>query len=66
MRSWRSRITETLGFMKRDRARSRKPIRNCAQTDFYTSHEALLLGYEQAMTRVSIQPAATTTRRPGT
>ena len=32
--------------------RSGSASRNCAQTDFYTSHEALLLGYEQAMTRV--------------
>ena len=30
----------------------RKAIRSCAPTDFYTSHEALLLGYEQALTRV--------------
>jgi 3-deoxy-D-arabino-heptulosonate 7-phosphate (DAHP) synthase class II len=27
-------------------------IPRCGSTDFYTSHEALLLGYEQAMTRV--------------
>ena len=34
-------------------ASTRRPIRRCASTDFYTSHEALLLGYEQAMTRVN-------------
>ena len=45
------RLTETLRFMRaigftaEDYARLR-------ETDFYTSHEALLLGYEQAMTRV--------------
>jgi 3-deoxy-7-phosphoheptulonate synthase len=46
-----SRITETLGFMKAIGldAEAHQELR---QTDFYTSHEALLLGYEQAMTRV--------------
>ncbi len=45
------RLTETLRFMKAigfsadDHPRLR-------ETDFYTSHEALLLGYEEAMTRV--------------
>ena len=34
-------------------------------TDFYTSHEALLLGYEQAFTRV-IRPPATGTPPPAT
>ena len=33
-------------------ASTRRRIPRCASTDFYTSHEALLLGYEQAMTRV--------------
>ena len=45
------RIDETLGFM----AACGLTSENTAQireTDFYTSHEALLLGYEQAMTRV--------------
>jgi len=44
------RITETLDFMKAigiDAERSAK----LRETDFYTSHEALLLGYEEAMTR---------------
>jgi 3-deoxy-7-phosphoheptulonate synthase len=45
------RLTETLHFMK---AIGISPETNQAlrETDFYTSHEALLLGYEQAMTRV--------------
>ena len=45
------RITETLGFM---RAIGHDPEHHpeLRQTDFYTSHEALLLGYEQALTRV--------------
>jgi len=44
-------ITETLGFM---RAIGLDPETHheLRQTDFYTSHEALLLGYEQALTRV--------------
>ena len=46
-----SRITETLDFM---RAIGLDPEAHpeMRATDFYTSHEALLLGYEQAMTRV--------------
>jgi 3-deoxy-7-phosphoheptulonate synthase len=45
------RITETLGFMKACgiTAETAPQLR---QTDFFTSHEALLLGYEQALTRV--------------
>lgn len=45
------RITETLGFM---RAVGLDPEANpeLRSTDFYTSHEALLLGYEQALTRL--------------
>ncbi len=45
------RITEALGFM---RAIGLDPEAHpeLRVTDFYTSHEALLLGYEQAMTRV--------------
>ena len=44
-------ITETLGFM---RAIGIDPEHHpeLRQTDVYTSHEALLLGYEQALTRV--------------
>ena len=44
-------ITETLGFM---RAIGLDPEHHpeLRQTDFYTSHEALLLGYEEALTRV--------------
>ena len=46
-----TRISETLDFMKACgiNANSTPQLQ---QTDFYTSHEALLLGYEQAMTRV--------------
>ncbi|WP_018262066.1 class II 3-deoxy-7-phosphoheptulonate synthase [Methylobacterium sp. WSM2598] len=45
------RMTETLDFM---RAIGINPEthQEVRQTDFYTSHEALLLGYEQALTRV--------------
>ncbi|WP_026380700.1 class II 3-deoxy-7-phosphoheptulonate synthase [Afifella pfennigii] len=44
-------ISETLGFMRAIGldADSTPSLR---QTDFFTSHEALLLGYEQALTRV--------------
>lgn len=46
-----NRITETMDFM---RAVGITSETNYAlrETDFYTSHEALLLGYEQALTRV--------------
>ncbi len=45
------RITEALGFMQ---ACGLNPEMHpeLRTTDFYTSHEALLLGYEQAMTRI--------------
>ncbi len=45
-----ARITETLDFM---RAVGIDPDNNAKlrETDFYTSHEALLLGYEEALTR---------------
>ena len=45
------RITETMDFM---RAVGITSETNSAlrETDFFTSHEALLLGYEQALTRV--------------
>src|SRR5688572_30646170 len=45
------RITETLNFM---RAIGINPESHpeLMQTDFFTSHEALLLGYEQALTRI--------------
>ncbi|MEM9123479.1 MAG: 3-deoxy-7-phosphoheptulonate synthase class II, partial [Pseudomonadota bacterium] len=46
-----TRISETLDFMSACgiTATTTPQLR---QTDFYTSHEALLLGFEQAMTRV--------------
>ena len=45
------RLTEALGFMRAIGldAENHPELR---QTDFYTSHEALLLGYEEALTRV--------------
>ncbi len=45
------RITEAMGFM---RACGINPdtAHQLRQTEFYTSHEALLLGYEEALTRI--------------
>ncbi len=45
------RISETLDFMAACGINSENTP-SLSQTEFYTSHEALLLGYEQAMTRV--------------
>jgi len=45
------RITESIGFMEACGVNS-DTVPQMAQVEFYTSHEALLLGYEQAMTRV--------------
>ena len=47
------RISETMDFMK---AIGITPESNPSlrETDFFTSHEALLLGYEQALTRVDL------------
>jgi 3-deoxy-7-phosphoheptulonate synthase len=46
-----NRISETVGFMSAVgiTSESHAALR---ETDFYTSHEALLLGYEEALTRV--------------
>jgi 3-deoxy-7-phosphoheptulonate synthase len=44
-------ISETLGFMRAIGLDS-ETTPALRQTDFFTSHEALLLGYEQAMTRI--------------
>jgi 3-deoxy-7-phosphoheptulonate synthase len=44
------RITESLAFMRAIGIDSER-LPEMRTTDFYTSHEALLLGYEQAMTR---------------
>ncbi|NIJ42040.1 3-deoxy-7-phosphoheptulonate synthase [Parvibaculum indicum] len=46
-----NRITETLDFMKACGING-ETAPQLHQTDFFTSHEALLLGYEEAMTRV--------------
>ncbi|MGS1096258.1 class II 3-deoxy-7-phosphoheptulonate synthase [Aquamicrobium terrae] len=45
------RITETMDFMKAVGITSETNYA-LRETDFYTSHEALLLGYEEALTRV--------------
>ncbi len=45
------RIAESLAFMDACGITG-ESFQEVRQTDFYTSHEALLLGYEQAMTRV--------------
>ncbi len=45
------RISDALNFMKACGITSESAPR-LHQTDFYTSHEALLLGYEEAMTRI--------------
>ncbi len=45
------RITETMNFMRAIGITSERNEK-LRETDFYTSHEALLLGYEEAMTRI--------------
>ncbi|MEZ5790363.1 MAG: 3-deoxy-7-phosphoheptulonate synthase class II [Nitratireductor sp.] len=45
------RLTQTLRFMKAI-GFSADEYQRLRETDFYTSHEALLLGYEEAFTRV--------------
>ena len=60
------RIAEALDFMRACGHRPRRRIRSCATTDFYTSHEALLLGYEQALTRNDSTHRATGTPPPAT
>ncbi|MEM7776484.1 MAG: 3-deoxy-7-phosphoheptulonate synthase class II [Pseudomonadota bacterium] len=46
-----NRITETLAFMRACGMTSDK-VQQLRTTEFYTSHEALLLGYEEALTRL--------------
>jgi 3-deoxy-7-phosphoheptulonate synthase len=46
-----NRITETIDFMRAVGITSESNY-SLRETDFYTSHEALLLGYEEALTRV--------------
>ena len=46
-----ARISETIDFMRSIGITS-KTNHALRETDFYTSHEALLLGYEEALTRV--------------
>jgi 3-deoxy-7-phosphoheptulonate synthase len=45
------RISEALTFMEACGVTSNE-VRTLKEVDFFTSHEALLLGYEQAMTRI--------------
>ncbi|MEO1252906.1 MAG: 3-deoxy-7-phosphoheptulonate synthase class II [Pseudomonadota bacterium] len=45
------KISESIAFMEACGIRS-EDVRAIREVDFYTSHEALLLGYEGAMTRV--------------
>jgi 3-deoxy-7-phosphoheptulonate synthase len=50
-RALADRISEALTFMEACGVTSHE-VRALRELDFFTSHEALLLGYEQAMTRV--------------
>jgi len=50
-RTLADRISEALTFMEACGITA-KEVRPVREVDFYTSHEALLLGFEQAMTRV--------------
>ncbi len=45
------RISEAIAFMRACGVSAENTV-NLQTTDFYTSHEALLLGYEEALTRV--------------
>ncbi|MEM9898249.1 MAG: 3-deoxy-7-phosphoheptulonate synthase, partial [Pseudomonadota bacterium] len=45
------KISEALAFMRACGVTGEK-VPSLSETDFFTSHEALLLGYEEAMTRV--------------
>ncbi len=46
-----ARISETMDFMRSINITSKNNYA-LRETDFYTSHEALLLGYEEALTRI--------------
>ena len=50
-RSLADRISEAITFMEACGVTGRE-VRALREVSFYTSHEALLLGYEQAMTRI--------------
>ncbi|MFQ5562823.1 MAG: class II 3-deoxy-7-phosphoheptulonate synthase [Parvularculaceae bacterium] len=50
-RALADRISETLSFMEACGVTGRE-VRAIREVDFFTSHEALLLGFEEAMTRV--------------
>ena len=49
-RDFADRIAEALAFM--EACGLSNSVDQVGQTDFYTSHEALLLGYEEALTRI--------------
>ena len=51
-RALADRIQETLDFMEACGVTAATTLGALHQTAFYTSHEALLLGYEQALTRI--------------
>ena len=59
-RSWRDRLTETLDFMAACGLTS-ETTPQIRETELFTSHEALLLPYEQATDARSIRPPATGT-----
>ena len=62
-RRWPTRSTARCGSCARAASTSR-PTHQLHQVDFYTSHEALILGYEEALTRRRLaSPASGTTAR---
>lgn len=50
-KAFADKISEAISFMEACGVDGRN-VRAIGEVDFYTSHEALLLGYEQAMTRI--------------
>jgi 3-deoxy-7-phosphoheptulonate synthase len=64
LRGTRRKIDDAIDFM-RALGLTRDNTPSLRETKFYTSHEALLLGYEEALTRATRSPA-TSTPRPAT
>ncbi len=64
-RALADRISELLEFMRACGV-SAESTPQLQSTDLYTSHEALLLGYEQAFTRIDSLTGEPTTPRPAT
>ncbi len=60
------RVSGALDFMRACGLTFDRRLRELRTTDFYTSHEALLLGYEQALTRDRLDAPATGTPPPAT